>query len=153
MKISGYYIYNNVAIVACAIMSLLNVTSKISLSKVALLMPIILDDSISQKMRYQNYQTFDAIITQNQIYLSNFNNRYVDLLPQVVNGISLLLDLNLVRLQGEYVEVIDTEFYPTYIKSCDSKRLCVINDISAKLLGMLKDTDVAKEYSKLNIEL
>lgn len=153
MKISGYYIYNNVAIVACAIMSLLNVTSKISLSKVALLMPIILDDSISQKMRYQNYQTFDAIITQNQIYLSNFNNRYVDLLPQVVNGISLLLDLNLVRLQGEYVEVIDTEFYPTYIKSCDSKRLCVINDISTKLLGMLKDTDVAKEYSKLNIEL
>ena len=74
MKISGYYIYNNVAIVACAIMSLLNVTSKISLSKVALLMPIILDDSISQKMRYQNYLTFDAIITQNQIYLSNFNN-------------------------------------------------------------------------------
>ena len=116
-------------------------------------MPIILDDSISQKMRYQNYLTFDAIITQNQINLSNFNNRYVDLLPQVVNGISLLLDLNLVRLQGEYVEVIDTEFYPTYIKSWDSKRLCVINDISTKLLGMLKDTDVAKEYSKLNIEL
>lgn len=153
MKISGYYIYNNVAIVACAIMSLLNVTSKISLSKVALLMPIILDDSISQKMRYQNYLTFDAIITQNQINLSNFNNRYVDLLPQVVNGISLLLDLNLVRLQGECVEVIDTEFYQTYIKSCDSKRLCVINEISAKLLGMIKDTDVAKEYSKLNIEL
>ena len=153
MKISGYYIYNNVAIVACAIMSLLNVTSKISLSKVALLMPIILDDSISQKMRYQNYLTFDAIITQNQINLSNFNNRYVDLLPQVVNGISLLLDLNLVRLQGECVEVIDTGFYQTYIKSCDSKRLCVINEISAKLLGMIKDTDVAKEYSKLNIEL
>lgn len=153
MKKSGYYIYNNVAIAACAIMSLLNVSPKIPLSKVALLMPIMLDDGISQKMHYQKYQTFDAVITQNRIYLSNFNDRYVDLLPQVVNGLSLLLDLNLVRLQGEYVEVIDTEFYQIYIKSCDSKRLCVINEISAKLLGMIKDTEVAKEYSKLNIEL
>lgn len=153
MKISGYYIYNNVAIVACAIMSLLNVAPKIPLSKVALLMPIMLDDGITQKMRCQNYQTFDAVITQNQIYLSNFNDRYVDLLPQVVNSLSLLLDLNLVRLQGEYVEVIDSEFYHTHIKSCDSKRLCVINEISAKLLDMIKDSDVAKEYSKLKIEL
>ena len=133
MKKSGYYIYNNVAIAACAIMSLLNVSPKIPLSKVAFLMPIMLDDGISQKMRYQKYQTFDAVITQNQIYLSNFNDRYVDLLPQVVNSLSILLDLNLVRLQGEYVVLIDTEFYHTYINSCDSKRLCIINEISAKL--------------------
>lgn len=153
MKNSGYYIYNNVAIAACAIMSLLNVSPKIPLSKVALLMPIILDDGISQKMRNQNYQTFDAVVTQNQIYLSNFNDRYVDLLPQVVNSLSLLLDLNLIRLQGEYVEIIDTEFYHAHIKSCDSKRLCTINEISAKLLGMIKDSDLARDYSKLNIEL
>ena len=153
MKISGYYIYNNVAIAACAIMSLLHVSPKIPLSKVALLMPILLDDGISQKMRCQNYQSFDAVITQNQIYLSNFNDRFIDLLPQVVNSLSLLLDLNLVRLQGECVEVIDEEFYHADIKSCGSKRLYVINEISAKLLGMIKDSDLAREYSKLNIKL
>lgn len=153
MKISGYYIYNNVAITACAIMSLLNVSPKIPLSKVALLMPIILDDGISQKMRCQNYRSFDAVITQNQIYLSNFNDRFKDLLPQVVNSLSLLLDLNLVRLQGEYVEVLDEKYYHTYMKKCDSKRLFVINEISAKLLGMIKNSDLARVYSKLNIKL
>lgn len=153
MKISGYYIYNNMAIAACAIMSLLHVSPRIPLSKVALLMPIILDDGISHKMSYQNYKSFDAVITQNQVYLSNYNDRYIDLLPQVVNSLSLLLDLNLIRLQGEYVELIDAEFYKAYIKTCDSKRLYAINKISAKLMVMIKDSDMAKEYSKLNIEL
>ena len=47
MKISGYYIYNNVAITAFAIMSMLSVSPRIPLSKVALLMPILLDDNIT----------------------------------------------------------------------------------------------------------
>lgn len=98
MKISGYYIYNNVAITAFAIMSMLSVSPRIPLSKVALLMPILLDDNITQKMTYQNYNSFDSVVTQNQVYLSNFNDRYIDLLSQVVNGISILLDLNLVSL-------------------------------------------------------
>lgn len=141
------------AIAACAIMSLLHVSPRIPLSKVTLLMPIILDDGISHKMSYQNYKSFDAVITQNQVYLSNYNDRYIDLLPQVVNSLSLLLDLNLIRLQGEYVELIDAEFYKAYVKTCDSKRLYAINKISAKLMVMIKDSDMAKEYSKLNIEL
>ena len=100
MKLSSYYVYNNVAITAFAIMSMLSVSSRIPLSKVALLMPMLLDDNITQKMAYQNYNSFDSVVTQNQIYLSNFNVRYTDLLPQVVNGISILLDLNLVSLYG-----------------------------------------------------
>ena len=78
MKISGYYIYNNVAITAFAIMSMLSVSPRIPLSKVALLMPILLDDNITQKMTYQNYNSFDSVVTQNQVYLSNFNDRYID---------------------------------------------------------------------------
>ncbi len=75
---------------------MLSVSPRIPLSKVALLMPILLDDNITQKMTYQNYNSFDSVVTQNQVYLSNFNDRYIDLLSQVVNGISILLDLNLV---------------------------------------------------------
>ena len=92
MKISGYYIYNNVAITAFTVMAILRNSPKIPLSKVALLMPILLDDNIINKMISRNYANFDSVITQNKVYLSNFNNRYVDLLPQVVNAISILLD-------------------------------------------------------------
>lgn len=153
MKLSGYYIYNNVAITALAIMSMLSVSSRIPLSKVALLMPMLLDDNITQKMAYQNYNSFDSVVTQNQIYLSNFNDRYTDLLPQVVNGISILLDLNLVSLYGEFVTIENAENHESMLSKCDSKRFVGIQTAASKLLKLVKDTDIANDYQKLNIEL
>lgn len=153
MKISGYYIYNNVAITAFAIMSMLSVSPRIPLSKVALLMPILLDDNITQKMTYQNYNSFDSVVTQNQVYLSNFNDRYIDLLSQVVNGISILLDLNLVSLFGEFVIIENAASYESILSKCDSKRFVCIQTAAFKLLKLVKDADIANDYHKLNIEL
>lgn len=153
MKLSGYYIYNNVAITAFAIMSMLNVSPRIPLSKVALLMPMLLDDNITQKMAYQNYNSFDSVVTQNQVYLSNFNDRYTDLLPQVVNGISVLLDLNLVSLIGEFITIENMENYESMLSKCDSKRFVCIQTAASKLLKLVKDADIINDYQKLNIEL
>lgn len=153
MKISGCYIYNNVAITAFAIMSMLSVSPRIPLSKVALLMPILLDDNITQKMTYQNYNSFDSVVTQNQVYLSNFNDRYIDLLSQVVNGISILLDLNLVSLYGEFVIAENAASYESILSKCDSKRFVYIQTAASKLLKLVKDADIANDYYKLNIEL
>ena len=153
MKLSGYYIYNNVAITALAIMSMLSVSPRIPLSKVALLMPILLDDNITQKMTYQNYNSFDSVVTQNQVYLSNFNDRYIDLLSQVVNGISIILDLNLVSLYGEFVIAENAASYESILSKCDSKRFVCIQTAASKLLKLVKDADIANDYHKLNIEL
>ena len=153
MKLSGYYIYNNVAITALAIMSMLSVSPRIPLSKVALLMPMLLDDNITQKMAYQNYNSFDSVVTQNQVYLSNFNDRYIDLLSQVVNGISILLDLNLVSLYGEFVIAENAASYESILSKCDSKRFVCIQTAASKLLKLVKDADIVNDYHKLNIEL
>ena len=153
MKISGYYIYNNVAITAFTVMAILRNSPKIPLSKVTLLMPILLDDNIINKMISRNYANFDSVITQNKVYLSNFNNRYVDLLPQVVNAISILLDLNLVSLYGEYVISENAEKYESILARCDSNRLKNICIVSPKLLKLVKDSDIVNDYRKLNIEL
>lgn len=153
MKLSGYYVYNNVAITAFAIISMLNVSSKIPLSKVALLMPMLLDDNITQKMVSQNYTSFDSVVTLNKIFLSNFNDRYIDLLPQVVNGISILLDLNLASLYGEFVTAENAESYQSMLSKCDSNRLVNIHKAASKLLKLVKDSDIANDYRKLNVEL
>ena len=87
------------------------------------------------------------------VYLSNFNNRYVDLLPQVVNAISILLDLNLVSLYGEYVISENAEKYESILSRCDSNRLKNICIVSPKLLKLVKDSDIVNDYRKLNIEL
>ncbi|MFQ9098395.1 MAG: three component ABC system middle component [Segatella copri] len=141
------------AITALAIMSMLSVSPRIPLSKVALLMPILLDDNITQKMTYQNYNSFDSVVTQNQAYLSNFNDRYIDLLSQVVNGISILLDLNLVSLYGEFVIAENAASYESILSKCDSKRFVCIQTAASKLLKLVKDADIAYDYHKLNIEL
>lgn len=153
MKISGYYIYNNVAITAFSVLAMLRLSSKIPLSKVALLMPILLDDNIVGKMTNQKPTSFDSVITQNKAYLSNFNNRYVDLLPQVVNAISILLDLNLVSLYGEYLISENIEKYESILSRCDSNRLKKICGASSKLLKLVKDSNIVNDYRKLNIEL
>ena len=153
MKISGYYIYNNVAITAFSVLAMLRLSSKIPLSKVALLMPILLDDNIVGKMTNQRPTSFDSVITQNKVFLSNFNNRYIDLLPQVVNAISILLDLNLVSLYGEYVISENVEKYESILSRCDSNRLKNICIVSPKLLKLAKDSDIVNDYRKLNIEL
>lgn len=134
-------------------MAMLSISPKIPLSKVALLMPILLDDNIIGKMTNQRPASFDSVITQNKVYLSNFNNRYVDLLPQVVNAISILLDLNLVSLYGEYVVAENAASYEYILSRCDSNRLRTICVVSSKLLNLVKDSDIVNDYRKLNIEL
>ena len=134
-------------------MAMLRLSPKIPLSKVALLMPILLDDNIIGKMTNQRPTSFDSVITQNNVFLSNFNNRYIDLLPQVVNAISILLDLNLVSLYGEYVISENAEIYESILSRCDSNRLKNICIVSPKLLKLVKDSDIVNDYRKLNIEL
>ena len=134
-------------------MAMLRLSPKIPLSKVALLMPILLDDNIIGKMTNQRPTSFDSVITQNKVFLSNFNNRYIDLLPQVVNAISILLDLNLVSLYGEYVISENVEKYESILSRCDSNRLKNICIVSPKLLKLAKDSDIVNDYRKLNIEL
>ena len=134
-------------------MAMLRLSPKIPLSKVALLMPILLDDNIIGKMTNQRPTSFDSVITQNKVFLSNFNNRYIDLLPQVVNAISILLDLNLVSLYGEYVISENAEKYESILARCDSNRLKNICIVSPKLLKLVKDSDIVNDYRKLNIEL
>ena len=116
-------------------------------------MPILLDDNIIGKMTNQRPTSFDSVITQNKVFLSNFNNRYIDLLPQVVNAISILLDLNLVSLYGEYVISENVEKYESILSRCDSNRLKNICIVSPKLLKLAKDSDIVNDYRKLNIEL
>lgn len=75
------------------------------------------------------------------------------MLPQVVNAISILLDLNLVSLYGEYVISENVEKYESILSRCDSNRLKNICIVSPKLLKLAKDSDIVNDYRKLNIEL
>ena len=86
MNTSIYYTYNNIAIMACTITAILHGRSQVPMSKVSVLLPFLLDDSITEKLVNLNYGSLDALIQQNRISLANFNDRYKDLLPQMIDS-------------------------------------------------------------------
>ena len=153
MRISPYYIYNNIAITACAILGILSKYPSISLSKIAVMLPLLFDDSMVEKMMEHDYRNFDAFLKQNRMALSNFNDRYRNLLPQMVDGIALLLDMNIVSLHGNSVQLTDRDFYNTMIQSNESKRLKGICGAVEKLMDLTKRVDISTEYSKLKVLL
>lgn len=153
MRISPYYIYNNIVITACTILGILSKFPCVSLSKIAVMLPLLLDDSMVEKMMEHDYRNFDAFLRQNRMPLSNFNDRYKNLLPQMVDGIALLLDMNIVSLQGNSVLLTDKDFCHTIILSNESKRLKRIYGTIEKLMNLTKRVDISTEYSKLKVLL
>lgn len=153
MRISPYYIYNNIAITACIVIDILHKSPNVSLSKIAVLLPFLLDDSMVEKLKQQGYRNFDAFLKQNRMALSNFNDRYKNLLPQMVDGIALLLDMNIVSLHGNSVLLTDKEFCHTMIQCNESKRLKRIYGAIEILMDLTKRVDISTEYSKLKVLL
>lgn len=153
MRISPYYIYNNIAITACTILGILSKFACVSLSKIAVMLPLLLDDSMVEKMMEHDYRNFDAFLRQNRMPLSNFNDRYKNLLPQMVDGIALLLDLNIVSLYGNSIQLTDKEFCNTMIRYNESERLKRICCAIEKLMDLTKRVDISTEYSKLKVLL
>ena len=148
-----YYTYNNIAIIACTITAILHSRSHVPMSKVSVLLPLLLDDSITEKLVTQHYNSLDALIQQNRIPLANFNDRYKDLLPQMIDSIAMLLDMNIVSLCGETARLIDNSFYIEIQQNNQSERLDTICKAINKLMPLVEKQDISRIYSKLNILL
>lgn len=153
MNTSIYYTYNNIAIMACTITAILHGRSQVPMSKVSVLLPFLLDDSITEKLVNLNYGSLDALIQQNRISLANFNDRYKDLLPQMIDSIAILLDMNIVSLFGETARLIDNSFYTEMQQNNQSERLDSICKAIDKLMPLVEKQDISRIYSKLNILL
>ena len=150
---SVYYIYNNIAIMACTITAILHRYEHVTLSRIAMLVPFLLDDNISEKIIKQNYRSFEALTQQNRVALANFNDRYNDLLPQIMDGIAVLLDMNIVTLHGDSARLRDEGFYEALLQDNESERLKTILTAVDKLMPLIENLNMSKAYSTLNILL
>lgn len=138
---------------ACTITAILHGRSQVPMSKVSVLLPFLLDDSITEKLVNQNYGSLDALLQQNRIPLANFNDRYKDLLSQMIDSIAILLDMNIVSLYGETVCLIDNSFYTEIQQNNQSERLDSICKAIDKLMPLVEKQDISRIYSKLNVLL
>lgn len=153
MNKSAYYLYNNVGITAGTIVALLNSIERIDLAKITLFLPLLLDDNIVKKINEKDGYSFENIMSLNALNISNFNERYRDMLPLLMNALSILLDLEVITLRGAFIIKRKSEFCTSMLNECDSIRLRAISTAANKLIDVTQNMNLSKMYFRLNIEL
>lgn len=153
MNKSTYYLYNNVAITAGAIVAMLNFTERIDMAKVTLFLPLLLDDHIVEKINEKSEYSFENIVSLNVLNISNFNERYRNILPLLMDALSILLDMEVIVLRGAFIMNRKSDVCASMLDYCDSKRLRAISTAADKLMKVTQNMDLSRMYSSLNIEL
>ena len=152
MNKSAYYLYNNVAITAGAIVAMLKSTERVDLAKIALFLPLLLDDNIVKKINEKSEYSFDNIVSLNVLNMSNFNERDRNILPLLMHALSILLDMEVIVLRGAFVINRKSEICASMLE-CDSIRLQFISSAASKLMKVTQNMDLSKMYYRLNVEL
>ena len=83
--------------------------------------------------------------------LLNFNDQYYDVLPIMLNGISVLMDLQLVTLEGEYLVLSDKEIQNVCVDDC--LRLDRLIKVFYQLYRDAEAMKLSTLYTQLNIKL
>lgn len=143
-------VYNNVGICALAIMFILKHASKLSISKILLIMPFITHRQLLDYLSNSNSKIIglEKLIIDKAPYFSNFNRRYYDSLCLSINSIQFLVEIGAVRLETNMV-VFDSDInYEAEM----GKRIKKI-DKAASNIAFLLNEDEIKSYLNLRIEL
>ncbi|MDU1889580.1 MAG: three component ABC system middle component [Dysgonomonas sp.] len=153
MNKSSYYLYNNIAITTGTLMAMLNSSKSIDLAKTALFLPLLLDDSIVSKINEKSDYNFENIVSLNALNISNYNERYRDMLPLLMNALSILLDMEAISLRKGVILNLKPNICDSMLKETDSRRLRAISIAADRLIKVTQNMDVSKMYFRLNIEL
>lgn len=145
-----YQIYNNTALVASLLYSVLKRRRSINIAISAAILPLVLDESICNLVENRHF-TLMNILQIGKKKLLNFNEQYYDALPVLVNGMSVLLDLKLANLTEENMQISD---YDSQILDChESLRLEKIIRVFSLLYHDAENMKLSNLYRQLNIKL
>lgn len=151
---SEQYIQKNVAFVVGVLYAAVNTEDEIELSRLALLMPLLMDNRIVSNLNDDSKQYgFETLISINRIPLANYNERYISVLPLLYQAIALLLDVEVVSMRNGVLIKIDNDVLVDMNVSCQCNSLTRMCIATSKLLKMTEGKSIASMYKFLNIEL
>lgn len=151
---SSYYLRNNFMLVFGIIRVALRKLEAIEISKLALLLPMLLDDKIVKLLQNQNadYKVGNLIL-HNNLSLANYNDRYLSLLPLLYEAVSLLLDVDAIGLEDGKITTSKLEILHEMKEKCQSKRLDLICIAAERLLDIVENDNLSRLYTVLKVEL
>ena len=106
---NSQYIQKNVAFVVGALRTAVLVENNIELSRLALLMPLLMDDRIVSVVNDSALEhSFESLISTNRIPLANYNERYLSSLPYLYQAVAMLLDVEVVSMKNGALTKLNT---------------------------------------------
>lgn len=145
-----YQIYNNAALVASLLYSVLRRRRRINIAISAAILPLVLDESVCNLVENRHFSLMNILqIGKNK--LLNFNEQYYDALPVLVDGVSVLLDFKLILLTDGNLVFADNA---SQMQDCsESMRLEKIVRVFSLLYHDAENMKLSNLYRHLNIEL
>lgn len=150
---TSYYLRNNPVMIMGIIESVLQDEGSTDVGRLAALLPLMMDDKIVDLLINQNMQyTFRQLVLSNNLFLANYNDRYLSLLKPLYHAVSIMLDVGDIELKGSTIITSESTHAPLF-EGGQSQRLRKTGIATKRLLKMSQRETISELYHILNIEL
>jgi len=147
----SYYVYNNEAIASLVLEQFLKSLREIDIARFLLILPIVFDDRIIKKIKTNDFIKLEDLINKYPTLFTNFNDRYLDLIPISINSLTLLKEMDVVVIV--YNKIFYNSNTINYSKNITSDRLDSISEQIQNVVNLIADYETSTLYKILKIRL
>jgi hypothetical protein len=128
-------LYNNLAIDAFAISSVLNEARFLTIPEIALILPIVAHRETVRKLSNRTFRfvSFEQYLIDNIDHFYNFNDRFLAALAPTMNALQLLHEVGVLQLKGNGAEIVCA----LPLDASMGKRAERVHKASAKIASMI----------------
>lgn len=144
-----FKVYNNEAFVCCVIMKILSNTHRIDIGRLFLLVSVVLTDKITNDKRLCISNSINNYINGSQKILRIVSTMYDELLPIILNSLTLLSENSNIELaENNQIVMIKNDF-----ETISSERLNNISNALPAIMRLTGNISTKQLYDNLKITL
>lgn len=148
-----YYLRNNPVMVMGVVETALQRDGHADIGRIAALLPLLFDDRLVENLLNKNIQfSFRQLVQQNNMYLANYNDRYLSLLNPFYHALTIMIDADFVSLAG--AEIVPSNEKPFHVVNMsESRRMKRVSEATCRLLFLTENETNKELYALLKISL
>lgn len=146
--------FNNLTMTLYAVICVIEKKSRIDLLRLSILTALLQDESVTNALNNaEESPSFANLRVVSRYMMANFNKRFYNTLPLVVNSLSMLLDARCINIEnGEVASNERMECFSVSDKDIQKgKAASKIKKAAPKLLSIAEDVSTKKMVQQLNI--
>lgn len=144
-----FKVYNNEAFVCCVIMKILSNTNRIDIGRLFLLVSVVLTDKITNDKKLFISNSIKNYINDSPKILRLISTMYDELLPVILNSLTLLSEnSNIELVENNHIVMIKNDF-----ENISSDRLNNISDALPAIIRLTDNISTKQLYDNLKITL